>query len=167
MRVVVGLGNPGNKYHGTRHNVGFAVVDGLASSPSAGKFQSRFQAQVAEMMEGDQKVLLVKPETFMNLERAEVSFARRWSISTSCVVDRSAGGVRRREPASLGNCCAVSRGGRRSPRRAQWPAATSRTTLGTTSLSLVLRHRRRFLLARKRVDRSRAEQPVPPVESGR
>src|ERR1700677_1767231 len=67
MRVVVGLGNPGSKYHGTRHNVGFAVIDALAASPSAGKFQSRFQAQVAELMEGDQKVLLVKPETFMNL----------------------------------------------------------------------------------------------------
>jgi PTH1 family peptidyl-tRNA hydrolase len=67
MRVVVGLGNPGSKYHGTRHNVGFAVVDALAESPSAGRFQSRFQAQIAELMEGDQKVLLVKPETFMNL----------------------------------------------------------------------------------------------------
>jgi peptidyl-tRNA hydrolase, PTH1 family len=72
MRVVVGLGNPGNKYHGTRHNVGFAVIDGLASSPSAGKFQSRFQAQVAELMEGQEKVLLVKPETFMNLSGRSV-----------------------------------------------------------------------------------------------
>jgi len=67
MRVVVGLGNPGKQYHGTRHNVGFAVIDGLAQSPSAGKFQSRFSAQVCEVLEGDQKVLLVKPETFMNL----------------------------------------------------------------------------------------------------
>ena len=67
MRVVVGLGNPGKQYHGTRHNVGFAVVDGLAAGPFAGRFQSRFQAQVAELMEGNEKVLLVKPETFMNL----------------------------------------------------------------------------------------------------
>jgi PTH1 family peptidyl-tRNA hydrolase len=67
MRIVVGLGNPGSKYHGTRHNVGYAVVDALAAGPSAGKFQSRWQAQVCELMEGDQKVLLVKPETFMNL----------------------------------------------------------------------------------------------------
>jgi PTH1 family peptidyl-tRNA hydrolase len=72
MRVVVGLGNPGSKYHGTRHNVGFAVIDALAASPSAGKFQSRFQAQIAEVMEGDQKVLLVKPETFMNLSGRSV-----------------------------------------------------------------------------------------------
>jgi len=72
MRVVVGLGNPGRQYHGTRHNVGFAVIDGLASSPSAGRFQSRFAAQVAELQEGEQKVLLVKPETFMNLSGRSV-----------------------------------------------------------------------------------------------
>jgi len=67
MKVVVGLGNPGKQYHATRHNVGFAVVDGLAASPTCGRFQSRFSAQVAELMEGNEKVLLVKPETFMNL----------------------------------------------------------------------------------------------------
>jgi PTH1 family peptidyl-tRNA hydrolase len=72
LKVVVGLGNPGNRYHGTRHNVGFAVVDALASAPSAGKFQSRFQAQVAELFEDGQKVLLVKPETFMNLSGRSV-----------------------------------------------------------------------------------------------
>jgi len=72
MRVVVGLGNPGKQYHATRHNVGFAVVDGLAAAPTAGKFQSRFQAQVCEIQEGEQKVLLVKPETFMNLSGRSV-----------------------------------------------------------------------------------------------
>jgi PTH1 family peptidyl-tRNA hydrolase len=66
-KVVVGLGNPGRRYDGTRHNVGFAVVDVLAAGPRASRFQSRFQGQVAEMMEDDEKVLLVKPETFMNL----------------------------------------------------------------------------------------------------
>lgn len=67
MKAVVGLGNPGSRYHGTRHNVGYAVVDLLAEAPNAGRFQGRFQAQVAETLEGTQKVLLVKPETFMNL----------------------------------------------------------------------------------------------------
>jgi PTH1 family peptidyl-tRNA hydrolase len=66
-KVVVGLGNPGPRYHGTRHNVGFAVVDELAASPRAGCFQSRFQAQIAELDEDGIRVLLVKPETFMNL----------------------------------------------------------------------------------------------------
>jgi len=67
LRIVVGLGNPGTRYAGTRHNVGYAVVDSLALSPQASRFQKRFQAQVAELLEGDYKVLLVKPETFMNL----------------------------------------------------------------------------------------------------
>src|SRR5215510_11231825 len=67
MKVVVGLGNPGIRYASTRHNVGFAVVDQLARSPRAGKFQSRFHAQVAEVIEDSGKLLLVKPETFMNL----------------------------------------------------------------------------------------------------
>jgi peptidyl-tRNA hydrolase, PTH1 family len=64
MKVVVGLGNPGRRYEGTRHNVGFAVIDLLASGA---RFQSRFDAQVAELNEDGYKILLVKPETFMNL----------------------------------------------------------------------------------------------------
>ena len=67
MKIVVGLGNPGKKYDGTRHNVGFAVVDALAEGPGVLPFQRRFQADVAEWREGEEKVLLLKPETFMNL----------------------------------------------------------------------------------------------------
>lgn len=67
MKVVVGLGNPGPKYHGTRHNVGYAVIDYLASGVGVSSFRSRFQSQVADMKECDEQVLLVKPETFMNL----------------------------------------------------------------------------------------------------
>jgi PTH1 family peptidyl-tRNA hydrolase len=72
MKVIVGLGNPGSRYHGTRHNVGFAVVDALAEAPDASRFQSRFQADVAELRVGEHKVLLVKPETFMNLSGRSV-----------------------------------------------------------------------------------------------
>jgi PTH1 family peptidyl-tRNA hydrolase len=67
MKVVVGLGNPGSRYTRTRHNVGYDVIDSLARSPRAGRFQSRFRAQVAELVEDTTRVLLVKPETFMNL----------------------------------------------------------------------------------------------------
>jgi PTH1 family peptidyl-tRNA hydrolase len=67
MKMVVGLGNPGKKYTGTRHNVGFAVVDALAEGPGVGRFQNRFDAELAEWLEGSEKVLLLKPETFMNL----------------------------------------------------------------------------------------------------
>lgn len=67
MKVIVGLGNPGPKYAGTRHNVGFDVLDYLAAAPAVGPFRSKFQALVAETKDGDEPVLLVKPETFMNL----------------------------------------------------------------------------------------------------
>jgi PTH1 family peptidyl-tRNA hydrolase len=66
MKVVVGLGNPGSRYAGTRHNVGHAVIDLLSEGPRV-RFQNRFQAQVAEVLEGPHKLLLVKPQTFMNL----------------------------------------------------------------------------------------------------
>lgn len=65
MKLVVGLGNPGARYDGTRHNIGFAVIDYLASATSA--FRSRFQGQIAEWRDDGETILLVKPETFMNL----------------------------------------------------------------------------------------------------
>lgn len=67
MKVIVGLGNPGPKYAGTRHNVGFDVLDYLAAAPGVGPFRSKFQALIAEAKEGDEPILLIKPETFMNL----------------------------------------------------------------------------------------------------
>src|SRR5262245_2094265 len=67
MRVIVGLGNPGPRYAATRHNVGFDVMHLLAQSPRASRFRSQFQAEVAELREDADKILLVKPETFMNL----------------------------------------------------------------------------------------------------
>src|SRR3954471_556387 len=67
MKVIVGLGNPGPKYAGTRHNVGFDVIDYLAAAPGVAPFRERFEAFVAELKEGGEAVLLVKPLTFMNL----------------------------------------------------------------------------------------------------
>lgn len=67
MKIVIGLGNPGRQYAGTRHNVGFDVIDYLAAGPGVGSSRSAFQADVSEMTEGGEKVLLVKPQTFMNL----------------------------------------------------------------------------------------------------
>jgi PTH1 family peptidyl-tRNA hydrolase len=67
MKIVVGLGNPGPKYAGTRHNVGYDVVDYLAAAPGYAAFRERFEALVAEGKEGGETVLLVKPLTFMNL----------------------------------------------------------------------------------------------------
>jgi PTH1 family peptidyl-tRNA hydrolase len=72
MKVIVGLGNPGPKYAGTRHNVGFDVIDYLAAGPGCSPFREKFEAFVAEMKEGDETVLLVKPLTFMNLSGRSV-----------------------------------------------------------------------------------------------
>jgi len=72
MKIVVGLGNPGKRYDDTRHNVGFAVIDALAQAPGVSSFQKRFDAQVTDFMEDSEKVLLVKPETFMNLSGRSV-----------------------------------------------------------------------------------------------
>ncbi len=78
MKVVVGLGNPGAKYAGTRHNVGFEVVEYLAAAPGCEPFRGKFQSSVAEWRPIAELVLLVKPETFMNLSgravRAIVDF---------------------------------------------------------------------------------------------
>ncbi|MCZ2340261.1 MAG: aminoacyl-tRNA hydrolase [Bacteroidales bacterium] len=67
MRLVVGLGNPGSQYAGTRHNVGFELLDYLAAAPHCGPFRAKFQGLVAELNEGNEPILLLKPETFMNL----------------------------------------------------------------------------------------------------
>jgi len=91
MKLVVGLGNPGKKYDGTRHNVGFAVVDGLASGPKVGAFASRFDADIAEWREGTDKILLMKPQTFMNLSgravRQAVDFYQLESIDLLVICD--------------------------------------------------------------------------------
>ena len=75
MKLVVGLGNPGSKYVGTRHNIGFDVVDYLAAAPGVGRWRSRFEAQLTEAVEGTEQVLLLKPETFMNLSGRAVRAA--------------------------------------------------------------------------------------------
>jgi PTH1 family peptidyl-tRNA hydrolase len=64
--LVVGLGNPGERYRRTRHNAGFMVVDALAARAGAGKGREEAEAAVAEARIGGEDVLLVKPLTFMN-----------------------------------------------------------------------------------------------------
>ena len=66
MRLVVGLGNPGERYRRTRHNAGFMVVDALAARVGAGRGREEPDAWVAEARIGGEDVLLVKPLTFMN-----------------------------------------------------------------------------------------------------
>lgn len=67
MKIVVGLGNPGQKYAGTRHNIGFEVLGELARRWQGGKSRTRFDAELFEIICRREKVLLVAPQTFMNL----------------------------------------------------------------------------------------------------
>jgi PTH1 family peptidyl-tRNA hydrolase len=67
VKLVVGLGNPGARYHDTRHNVGFRVVDALARRWSVDQWREQHQALVGRAREGDEPVLVAKPMTFMNL----------------------------------------------------------------------------------------------------
>ena len=73
--IIVGLGNPGDQYQSTRHNVGFMVADELARRWNAPVVQEKWQAQYVSLSVGEEKVHLVKPLTFMNRSgRAVVSF---------------------------------------------------------------------------------------------
>jgi len=78
LKLVVGLGNPGSKYEGTRHNIGFEVVDRLAAGGSGARFARKFDALVAETEIDFRRVLLLKPETFMNLSGRSVAQAVRF-----------------------------------------------------------------------------------------
>lgn len=66
MLILAGLGNPGAKYEKNRHNIGFFAVDEIARRYSFGPWRSRFQALACEGTVGDQKALLLKPQTYMN-----------------------------------------------------------------------------------------------------
>ncbi len=66
MKVVVGLGNPGRRFQNSRHNVGFQVVSELARRHGAAAQKVKFEAEVTEVVIGQEKTLLVVPQTYMN-----------------------------------------------------------------------------------------------------
>lgn len=66
MKVIVGLGNPGSKYEATRHNAGFWVLDNLADDQGVKIDRAKFNALIGEWNYKEEKILLVKPMTFMN-----------------------------------------------------------------------------------------------------
>src|SRR5689334_22717532 len=78
MKLVVGLGNPGSKYDGTRHNIGFEVVDRLAAGGPGARFARKFDGLSAEADIDFHRVLLLKPQTFMNLSGRSVAQALRF-----------------------------------------------------------------------------------------
>ena len=66
MKIIAGLGNPGQEYSQTRHNVGFMLIDALAQRLGISVWQDKFEAKIAAGYIGAEKVLLVKPQTYMN-----------------------------------------------------------------------------------------------------
>jgi peptidyl-tRNA hydrolase, PTH1 family len=75
--LVAGLGNPGREYERTRHNVGWLVVDELAGR-TGGSFRSKFSGQLSEVRLGEDKVALLKPETYMNESGRSIAAAARF-----------------------------------------------------------------------------------------
>lgn len=76
--LIVGLGNPGPEYAGTRHNVGFLVVSELAGRLGAGAARRAHRAELAEAFVGGRKLILARPQTMMNLSGESVSAIMRY-----------------------------------------------------------------------------------------
>ena len=75
MKLFVGLGNPGAKYAGNRHNIGFMALDRIAADHGFSPWKKGFQGLACEGRLGGEKVVLLKPETFMNLSGQSVQAA--------------------------------------------------------------------------------------------
>ena len=78
MQLFVGLGNPGAKYAANRHNIGFMAVDRIAADHGFAPWRSKFQGKIAEGRLDGERVLLLKPQTFMNLSGQSVGEAMRF-----------------------------------------------------------------------------------------
>ncbi len=109
MKVVIGLGNPGKKYEGTRHNVGFMTIDKISEMWGIPVQQAKFRALVGEGRIESERVLLVKPQTYMNLSGesvAEVLKFYKLEVDDILVIfddlDLPAGQLRLREKGSAG-----------------------------------------------------------------
>ena len=91
MKLVVGLGNPGKQYEKTKHNIGFMVVDAIADSVPHTPWREEQRAEVCSITVAGEKVLLVKPQTFMNVSGESVGpLMRYYKIDPSdvyCIYD--------------------------------------------------------------------------------
>ncbi len=87
--LIIGLGNPEKKYLGTRHNIGFAAVDNLATKLDFPKWSAKkdLQCLLTDKIEGDSKVILIKPTTYMNLSgEAAIKVAKFYKIPDTQIV---------------------------------------------------------------------------------
>ncbi len=80
MKLIVGLGNPGRQYQNTRHNAGFRVLDELARRLRVSFDRTKFDSEIAQAQLGTNRLLLMKPQTYMNLSGVAVAKASRNKI---------------------------------------------------------------------------------------
>ena len=87
MKMIVGLGNPGKEYKNTRHNMGFIVLDNFAKTHGVDIDKKKFNALYTDLFINDEKVLLVKPLSYMNLSGEVVqSFSNYFDINYSDIL---------------------------------------------------------------------------------
>ncbi|QQR39880.1 aminoacyl-tRNA hydrolase [Devosia rhizoryzae] len=87
MKLLVGLGNPGSQYEGNRHNIGFMAIDAIARAHGIGPWKSKHAGQIAEGVIGGGRVMLLKPQTFMNKSGDSVQqVARFFKIDNTDIV---------------------------------------------------------------------------------
>jgi PTH1 family peptidyl-tRNA hydrolase len=78
MKLIFGLGNPGSQYERTRHNVGFMALDRFAQRHGAGNYRVAHESFLADVLLGGEKLLLLKPQTYMNLAGRAVASAMQF-----------------------------------------------------------------------------------------
>lgn len=103
MKLIVGLGNPGNRYQDTLHNVGFMALDALASRISTDQWSSRFKGLMVRGSYQGSRYILLKPQTYMNVSGESVLACRQFFkvpitdiLVVSDDIDRPAGALRYR-----------------------------------------------------------------------
>jgi PTH1 family peptidyl-tRNA hydrolase len=108
--LIVGLGNPGKKYDATRHNVGFEALDAMADRLSVRLSKNKFKALIGETVYKGEKVILAKPQTFMNLSgEAVFDMIRYYDVPVSNLIvifddfDTDLGRIRIRKNGSAGS----------------------------------------------------------------
>lgn len=87
MRLLVGLGNPGERYAHNRHNIGFMAIEKIAERHRFAPWRARFQGHIAEGVIDGEKVMALKPQTYMNLSGQSVGEAARFfKVHTSEII---------------------------------------------------------------------------------
>ena len=85
IKAIIGLGNPGQKYSFNRHNIGFIVVDAIADR-FYGSWDTKPNMEIATVIINDKKILLIKPQTFMNLSGKVIPFLQKKGIKAENIL---------------------------------------------------------------------------------